>query len=594
MYPNIITNSFIKCVVTVFFFHVGVVECQLLCTSSSTTCPPHKPYCTAGRCVFECPESAYVNGTECVAECGILFVFNKTCVDHCPRNTILRETPKLLGREIYIEKLCVTSCDRHEYIYNGTCVKACPPTHKYINENNCTTSCPQIMPFIRNETVNGISIHKCVKECEYLIEDNFCTKDCVRNKYIFNSSCVDQCPASHSFLYNQYCEQTCPGMTVIFGSNTCLFRCPIDYPYVFNNRCVNRCPNESAYAVSKHNGLHCSTECPPMMFNYDFTCVEKCPNGTVIDNKMCRSQCSKHRPYSCIFQNNNPCSVDIHDVAPNQTMCLEFCPANMFTHDMTCVSTCPNNTVFVNRTCLSECPHNYHFIIQRTIAVKCCQELYRNWECLLECPTGTFLFNSTCVYACPNFTFTFGNSCVTECPIDQRLLLQSRKTVTQWKLRENGWDSLNGTVDAGFICLKSCPSDKKIYNVTCYDQCPAKLYLNGNECVDKCPPENPYEYKEYTPWTCIRSCKDKNSFFHDGLCTSNCPEPLIGYDGLCTDKCQDGFIWWYEECSKRTDAVKTSAITFGIGIMLLGLGMNIVKEYFTFLYMALRMKPHHK
>ncbi|XP_060576116.1 proprotein convertase subtilisin/kexin type 5-like [Ruditapes philippinarum] len=530
-------------------------------------------------------------------------------------------------------------------------------------------------------------------------------------------------------------------MTVIFGNNTCLFRCPIDYPYVFNNMCVNRCPKESAYVVSKdskYNRLHCSAECPQMMFNHNLTCVEKCPYGTVIDNKMCRSQCSKHRPYSCFFQNNNPCSVDIHEVAQKQTICRELCPKNMFTLDMTCVSncpsgykylnatcvyicpndfpfvynnsvtedcdtdicvtvtvrltctkscpdsmykmnqmclpacpdglftvsktckivcpkmlhlkrhthipyekydlvksgwstywrkqniqvgiiecvtacrknewilnstcmdTCPNNTFFVNRTCISECPHTFNFIIQRTTVIKCslyymCEKLYRYWECLLECPPGTYQFNSTCVYECPHFTFKFGNSCVNECPEAQRFLLQSKRTVSRWI--QVGWfqkrlSKVNHTVNAGFICLKSCPPDKKIYNFTCYDQCPAQLFLNGNKCVKECPPENPYKYKGNVQWSCIRYCNDKESFFHNGRCTKNCPLPLIGYDGLCTDKCPDGFIWWYEDCSRNTVAVIWFAVTFGIDIILLILGKDILKEYFTVLHMALRMKTH--
>jgi hypothetical protein len=77
------------------------------------------------------------------------------------------------------------------------------------------------------------------------------------------------------------------------------------------------------------------------------------------------------------------------------------------------------------------------------------------------------------------------------------------------------------------------------------------------------------------------------------LCTSNCPAPLIGYYGLCSDKCPDGLIWWYEECSKRTDALTTSAITFVVLIISLALGMNLFKEYFILLYMALCEKIHH-
>ena len=747
------------------------VKCQFLCTSPGI-CPRHKPFCSTSGCLYECPTSAYINGTECVADCGNLFVLDKKCVPLCPSTMMLTETPKLIGREIYIEKQCVDHCDQNEYVFNDTCVKMCPMTHRYIYGNNCSRTCPEDIPFINNLTVNNISFYKCVKKCKYLIENGFCTDICSANKRIFNSSCISQCPSSKPFINHNKCEQTCPKSTVFVREKTCLSRCPSDIPYIFSKSCVNICPKEKPYIMKELDALYCSTRCLPRMYYNNLTCVEKCPDGMVIENRTCTSECSIDRPYTCTFQFRNWCGATFNTAIINQTICLEQCPKNAFLLNTTCVSACPfgykylnatcvhkcsedlpllynytekegctwnkcekveikptctnncpdsfykvnrtcrpvcpdglyivnktceascpeskmlkrlknisietfnaksalwqnfwekgtkqvtatecisscrpgewifnltcfeacpknktchqtkcatkyirikqnltecadickdeefinnntcvlncpNNTFVVNKTCASECPHNLSYTIHRT--KKCfdwlrCENIIRYWECVYECPPGTYLLNSTCVNVCPDSTFTFNNSCVDKCPEDHRYHLKIVKHVTNWK--ESFWNEpkLTRNENAGFLCIESCPSGKKVFNFTCIEKCPKKSFLNGDECVYECPPENPYKNMQYTQWTCIRSCKDDDKFYYNGFCRYDCPSPLFGYDGICTEKCPSGFFWWAFDCNKRTDAVLESLMFLGTFLFILACGRKVLKEYFTVLCMCL-------
>ncbi|XP_060578602.1 proprotein convertase subtilisin/kexin type 5-like [Ruditapes philippinarum] len=390
---------------------------------------------------------------------------------------------------------------------------------------------------------------------------------------------------------------------------TCLSTCPSGYKYL-NATCVQGCPHDFPfsydYTAKAKYGLNniftrikieptCTRSCPDNLYQVNHTCQPFCPDGLYTVDKTCEAACPKLKE----FKRHRSISFEKYDVVSDTwnyswkretkqaeiVECVTACSHNESIFNSTCIETCPIYTMSVNKSCLSECPEYFLFIIQRTKGVKCsasqkCEGVYRYSECLRECPPGSYQFNSTCVDACPDSTFTVGNSCAASCPEYQRFLLKSERTVTQWRQGwDKKWSKISRRLNAGYLCLEFCPSDKKVHNLTCMDHCPKKSFVNGNECVYECPPESPLEYTDNETWACIRSCDDEyKTFYYNGSCHYSCTAPLIEYDGFCLEKCPPGFLW-FNECTRRIDVVIISALILGISIIILAFGRNVVKEY---------------
>lgn len=110
-----------------------------------------------------------------------------------------------------------------------------------------------------------------------------CTTSCPMNKYIFQQTCLDDCPHFTSKIDNgfiKYCtnpsidELECPSEFCFHDdpycyNGNCLPSCP-EYTVSHNGSCLMSCPNDSPYLTASCEGV-CYTETK--------FCFETCPSS---------------------------------------------------------------------------------------------------------------------------------------------------------------------------------------------------------------------------------------------------------------------------------------------------------------------------
>ena len=240
------------------------------------------------------------------------FYYNNTCYDKCP-----------FSSQLYDEKkncyFCYEINPKKPFNLNGTCVSGCEKGYQKIEKGEeiyCRYCKEENLYFAHNE--------KCEPSCEehslYYPENNICyfCNETEKNLYYQNNSCVSKCDKGYEAIKKEgdlYCNY-CHNKSQYYYNEKCEEKCPEGYAWnVTDNICVN-CFEELGKFLKDHSCVaSCGTyrlinntcqQCPQDNFFFEYQCVEKCPENTVlfdktyckicngkIENKLCVDECSK-------------------------------------------------------------------------------------------------------------------------------------------------------------------------------------------------------------------------------------------------------------------------------------------------------------
>ncbi|XP_033729865.1 proprotein convertase subtilisin/kexin type 5-like [Pecten maximus] len=334
--------------------------------------------------------------------------------------------------------------------------------------------------------------------------------------------CTEECPLSHpyyatvrrkvttnysyrtTFVLVTYCLDTCndnksPGKYVF--NNTCVNRCP-NTTVLYESKCVVECPSDKPQTYTKEDEgkylIVCVEDCPGPTFTKGRYCYDQCPEplASYSPNRTCLEQCPTHRKFRYRFRTNG------NNFA---FKCKTTC-GNKFINSNTCVDTCPSDEpLLLGQTCVSECPAS-HMLVS-----------YQMHQCLETCKPPLVELNHTCYRHCPvSSPFVLDNKCVKECPTTFNLTAPSPQ---------------------GTVCARECKSPLIRENNKCIRTCPDKKFIINNVCeyVLGCP--KPYSYIEHSSQgtTCRKNCENNEFFLEDFQCTKKCPKFAVGRK--CVDKC---------------------------------------------------------
>ena len=171
------------------------------------------------------------------------------------------------------------SLNKPYMIYNTfECVESCPNEYKYYLSNYCIDECNK-----NNMKSNGV---KCECENGYKIllkrkeKEIKCVLECEEEYYLYNNEtneCVNKCPSNIKILFNNTCYNQCPIYTKQIEKNN-LLTCECEY---------------NSYEININNikyiGCTTNLKCPQNMYNYNNSCVKKCPKFN--DENMCYDIC---------------------------------------------------------------------------------------------------------------------------------------------------------------------------------------------------------------------------------------------------------------------------------------------------------------
>ena len=178
------------------------------------------------------------------------------CSDICFQENIKIDNEK---------KECVKYCDNSTFEYNNICFKHCPDETKKMlaNRNVCTTNIPENFYFDINSEIYKECYQTC-KICSIAGNDE-------------NNNC-DECKSNYTFIN----DSSIP-------NKNCFPKC--EFYYYFNKEknyiCTKNksCPKDFNKLIMEKN--KCIDDCRKdenNRFEYNNTCLEKCPNGTIYNN----------------------------------------------------------------------------------------------------------------------------------------------------------------------------------------------------------------------------------------------------------------------------------------------------------------------
>ena len=173
----------------------------------------------------------------------------------------------------------IISLDKPYMIYNTfECVESCPIEYKYYLGNYCIDECNKNKMKsngVKCECENGYKILLKRKENEIK-----CVSECKGEYYLYNyetNECVKKCPSNIKILFNNTCYNQCPIYTKQIEKNN-LLTCECEY---------------NSYEININNikyiGCTTNLKCPQNMYNYNNSCVKKCPKFN--DENMCYDIC---------------------------------------------------------------------------------------------------------------------------------------------------------------------------------------------------------------------------------------------------------------------------------------------------------------
>lgn len=496
------------------------------------------------KCSFSCGENYTVVETkECLNECPIdsYASQSKMCYDkNCsidpdyPFSTIDDSGNKVCAKKCHKnesnfgdDKICGDRCNENEIIdYDGKCVSKCENSYyKYYENGKCVEKCSKGKKSLKNNT--------CVENCtnnENFVEGNECRTSCDSghfkkyNNVTQETECVEKCDSNEVYyetgsIYSTYkCLPNCnDGDYLIEGTQICVTECSNKYYTYFNGsdkRCVEKCPSDKPYSESDLRT--CLTECPKTGKKYhiegETNCRYNCPEGSKIDDNVCKSICPIGKYLDFKGENCIPeCIGNYLYYIEGINQCLRECPkTGYFIEDKKCVTSCSKNNSFVKGDkCTDSCPYFVEEYSYNNCTEKCPEDhpFYRIGDddikyCIRHCELS--MPDGECVSQC-NETFNHINyengKCLKECP----------------GFYVNNSDNIT--------CYIKCPDNFPFYNIStkeCMSQCEENEYINitNNQCMDSC---NFKIFNNSGNIYCLKDCDDLGLFkFGENQCLKDC------------------------------------------------------------------------
>ena len=231
-----------------------------------------------------------LNSGNCYKKCDFYFYFDENKEFHCEKTCPLK-----YNKMIETEKKCIDSCkndDIYKYEYNNSCYKECQ-NNTYIFEDKKDNKCIEKAPegyYIEPKENKIKKCYESCKKCEIGGDEvnNNCI-ECITNYGLYNNlmnktNCYKVCQ-----FYHYFDEQ---------GNFHCTDKCPQKYNKLIleEKMCVNDCKNSDIYK-----------------YNYNDTCLKKCPNDTFTDenNNICYNY--KNIKTTLINEINNNTTFTIED-----------------------------------------------------------------------------------------------------------------------------------------------------------------------------------------------------------------------------------------------------------------------------------------
>lgn len=605
-------------------------------------CPASRQYVYQGMCISKCPLKYALYDTSCVQSCPshVKYTFNGTCLESCPSGyKILLDNCvyKCPSEFILFHGACSERCPAGMFAFSGSCVDQCPITHPYrgikqVQSTNtsftvetCLKTCVYPTPLLYNETcvdtcpINTFVINytcvancsnigmlsygdRCVDECPYSYSYNGVCRSCPKHaSIIFNNTCVERCPATHTlYLPVDYVRTMCVNSCsrrlkwsvyrplLLESNRTCVRECPM-FTYQFQESCVEKCPlrfkmnttaDSHAFVYYKKSGQnvvrYCVDDCPGGTYSIDNKCFDHCPESLVSFNRSCLQKCPAthrfrfmHSSDEKSFRCEQTCFKD-HFIYKDQ--CLPKCPEQeAYSQGQTCLSKCGSSYPFfdpLTKECIKYCQQPY-VILNGTCKQSCSPELrfLVNNVCTNACPLGMKLWSLTeqgnvCSNACTDQFVKENNTCVPRCANDH-VIINNECT----GLKFCPWDYKYSAKSVhGRVCLKTCPKGQFISASECVVKC--NLHYVNNECVDRCPETHPFTKTSRYPFnisptecykkcpssqfaeghTCVSSCSSNLYIANNNTCVKQCPpdhpfkriEPIAG--AACTKTCGDSYL----------------------------------------------------
>ena len=506
-------------------------------------------------CLESCPYYEYerYDGTkECLYECnkGDFYVDdsnNKKCVSECDNDEYIGYDYKMVNDNNVLVKQCLTQDTIKEeyYKYNEIYVKSCSYTKILFNITTYTD-------ITSTSTEKG----KCYEDCS-LINDEY---------YIQEDICVSNCDKSqgYTFYYNKQCLKNCNTENKKHDYN-------MDFK-IYNNKQIIE--DTITLQSEKENKINYKINIDE--FPKDNICLEKCPDGTFIeeDSKTCYISSCKYSDYiHSNFVCNNSCSHYIfNEINLIEIKNTESSPSSNI-YNITrkyCLSSCPVSSPYYNikenedaKECFkTSCKerekyspyNNPHACYDSCDKIEGGGYIYQkdyicyNYSDSLSCPN--YYYKKTNLVQCATlqqciekgFNYIKGKECVDECDgyKVERIVDNDGQIQEIGKCFSEAKDCEN--VGYKFItenktCLKSCDDYKTSEE--------SPISVNGTNCFTTCPSNYPYKDIVSGKKFCLMLCK---KYFYKNECKDVCESGTYYFDNNfeCFDDCVIGDISYYK------------------------------------------------
>ena len=363
-----------------------------------------------------------------------------------------------------------------------------------------------------------------------------CVLDCGTD-FIFNKSCIDRCPSTHSLVEKRviasklqfhalkYCLENCPQDEFAY-ERTCLEACPFDHNFVLDGVCYKKCPTTHGIQRNltkdeKLVAVECLSSCHyPTPIKRGQMCIQQCQPPFQLYNDECLDVCPEHAQLLYI----------INFLGSKTITCEEFCPHGTYVFNGTCQSHCPSNySLYNDSVCVDTCPQDMPYIDKN-------DQVYDSKgpftygsgiimsKCVHNCPYNTYVDDGRCTSKCSGEKKIFNSTCVDSCPQDMLVY------------------DLNGFCKEecspyyyGNLCVDECPSDTVLVNISCEKSCPPSVPFLCDEASEQLCRQNIYEFDNPLRY-CVHKCPNK-TYVDDNRCTSKCSGKKILFNSTCVDSC---------------------------------------------------------
>ncbi|EAR87439.2 transmembrane protein, putative (macronuclear) [Tetrahymena thermophila SB210] len=484
--------------------------------SDSKANPPKCTSCLNNNCgtcelppsqnCLSCISPYYLNGTQCITDCGPTMYSN-------PQRVCTLCSSTFSGCFSCTINECISCINPTDYLnpITNTCSSTCPNN----TFKSTVGSPPKNVCIICNS--NCLTCDQNSNNCiscpsNMYLQGNICQIQC-NNGYYPNASnvcisCTNNFP-NCSKCDSVACKQCLDPYYLVQGLNTCQLQCPPGYAATSakgSNQCI-QCTNNLCMRCDNSN-LNSCTSCYPQSSNpylQGNTCVSSCSSNYYNNNQNQCILCSSTFP-GCATCSSNACLS-----CTNTNQYLDITTNS-------CVDSCVPPLVGVN-TPSKQCVQNCDKIAS---CIKCTIDISNNQTCQL-CSNGAVLDQNQCISHCPQGKYADSQNICQQC--NKLFIGCSICTSTTCSQCQNSNEFFDPVAK---ICTSQCvyganPSSPFSQCQTCTNlKCKACQTINLNQCTS-CDPKSSYPYLQ--DGNCVEKCSSK--YYQNGdqcvLCSTKFP-----------------------------------------------------------------------